>query len=198
MSRTFSTLTLLALVLLGSCGSAVQTQDQKASVNITVPPDDARDLARVYSLIDENKLVIAEMRLKELREGVSSDVTRTLIDMALAEVSFRRKENSSAASIAGRYSNCPYDEVSSDAHFLLGRIELQAWHLDVAHREFETARKIARQGGLNLREERAKEYLRFTDALVMFNSGNYAEAKEAFRSLRDPELRKVSTALFGN
>lgn len=195
MSRILS---LFALLPVLACGTTVPTQDQKASVNVTVPPEDARDLARVYSLIDEGKLVIAEMRLKELREGVGSDVTRTLVELCLAEIHFRRKDNGQAMAIASRYFNSPYDEVAADAHFLAGKIELQAWRLDVAHRELEAARKVARQGGLSLREERCKEYLRFCDALVMFDSGSYSEAREALKSLTDPELKKVGDALFGH
>jgi hypothetical protein len=161
----------------------------------TLSSDDARDLARAYTAIAENKLVIAEMRLKQLHEDTSSDVARSLAEIGIAEVEFRRRSLAKAREIASRHQQSTYREVAADAHFLIGKIELDAWNLQAAHRAFETYRRISRDAGLGLREGRATEYLRFTEALIMLDSGRYREAKEVFRSITAPELQSAIAKL---
>lgn len=187
---------VLAAGLVGCSSGPGRTGSSEAIPNtpVSIPPDEARALARVFSFIDSNKLIIAQMRLRELQEETTSDVTRTVIDLALAEIHFRQREDSQARELAGRHVNSRYDELAADANFLMGKIDLRSWKLEEARRSFERTRRIAKDGVLKAREARAKEYLDFTDALILFEQGHYREAKQMIRAVTAPELKSVSQA----
>ncbi len=155
----------------------------------SIPSKDARALGRIYTLIEENRLVLAEMRIRELQGETSSEVTRPFLDVALAEIHYRRKAPARAKEIAARLQSFTLHEVSADAHFILGKVELDAWNLDGAKAEFDACRKLAREGQLPKRAERATEYIRLTEGLILLRSGRYAEARELFKSVNAAELQ---------
>jgi len=184
------------LLLLGACA---QTQDDKARLSkiVVVPEDDAEDLARAYRLIKDGKYVIAEMRLRELQEGAGAEVTRALADIAFAEIMYQRGIHDRARALCARQVMSPYDEIAADAHMILGKVDLTEWSLASARKHFDDARRISRDVQLVKREEKAREFVRFAEALIMFDTGAYNEAKEVLTSFTDPEMQAIVKRIYG-
>lgn len=198
--RVIRRLWFLSLLGLGlaSCVKPIEQEEPKKTDFVSVPPEDAQELARAWRFIRGNKLVIAQMRLEELQEGASAQITRALASVATAEVLYRKKLYGEARAVCARHLKSPFPEVASDAYFITGKCELAEWRLKEARGHFDDARRIARNAGLSLREEKAREYIRFAEALIMIETGAYSEAREVLQSLRekDPGIRAIVDRIY--
>lgn len=195
-SAIHATLGAMLLVIASGCA---QTKDDKARLSkiVVVPNDDVEDLARIYRLIKDGKYVIAEMRLRELQEGAAAEITRALADIAFAEIMYQRGIHDRARVLCAKNLMSPYDEIAADAHIILGKIDLLDWNLVSARKHFDDARRISRDVGLVKREARAREFVRFAEALIMFDTGAYNEAKEVLTSFTDPEMQAIVRRIYG-
>jgi hypothetical protein len=194
-----SILAALGAALLLSASACAPTRDDKARLSkiVVVPNDDAEDLARAYRLIKDGKYVIAEMRLRELQEGAGAEITRALADIAFAEIMYQRGIHDRARVLCAKNLMSPYDEIAADAHMILGKIDLLDWSLASARKHFDDARRISRDVQLVKREEKAREFVRFTEALIMFDTGAYNEAKEVLTSFTDPDMMAIVKRIYG-
>lgn len=186
-----------ALLLASSACAPTQEDKARLSKTVVVPADDAEDLARVYRLIQDGKFVIAEMRLRELQEGAGAEITRALADIAFAEILYQRGIYDRARVLCAKHLMSPYDEIAADAHMILGKVDLLDWSLASARRHFDDARRISRDVQLVKREAKAREFVRFAEALIMLDTGAYNEAKEVLTSFTDPEMQAIVRRIYG-
>lgn len=195
--RRMLVLMLAVATLSAACARQVRNpQAPKGPEPVRVPGYDAVQLARCYRLIEEGKLTSADLAARDVREGATAEVSRTLAELCLAEIHYRKKSYDAARELAQRHLASGFAEAAADAHFIAGKIALAQGDYEEARRRFDQCRKISRDAGLALREARVKEYISFTEGLMMIDKGSFAEGREILQSVNDPELRVIVGELF--